>query len=118
MIMKYKLIVVVDNQLKMPKGKLAREVAGAVTHVLMYSWSYFKFIKLLPWYKGGMKTIVLKTDDMDTLVTTMQTLRIKYFPMIDDGKTVFNGVPTRTCIGFPICTNEKTPVMLDELKLL
>jgi len=114
---KYKMIVVVDQKVKMRKGKLSREVAGAVTHAIMYHFSYFKWASLIAWYKNGMKTIVLKTDDMDALIKELKLFNNFYLSMVDAGITVFKK-PTRTCIVLPICNDENTPLCISELKLL
>lgn len=114
---KYKMVVVVDSNVKMPKGKLAREVAGAVTHAIMYHFSYFKWAKLVAWYKSGLKTVVLKTEDMDALTKDLRVFKNMYLSMVDAGLTVFKE-PTRTCISLPICKEEDTPIPVRELKLL
>ena len=114
---KYKMVVVVDQNVKMPKGKLAREVAGAVTHAIMYHFSYFKWASLLAWYKGGMKTVVLKTEDMSGLMKDLRLFKNFYLSMVDAGATVFKE-PTRTCIVLPVCKEENTPIPVKELKLL
>ena len=115
--MDYKLYVVVDNNVKIPKGKLAREVAGAVTHSIMYHFTYFKWTKIVAWYKSGFKTIVLKTDDFDTVIEQLKMFKEKHFVMTDIGKTVFKE-PTRTCLSLPIVNESKTPKIINELKLL
>jgi peptidyl-tRNA hydrolase len=100
-ITKYKMYVIVDDTVKMPKGKLAREVAGAVTHTIMYHFSHFKWLTLTNWYKQGMKTVVVKTDDISKLEKTLKRKKQMYLSMVDAGKTVFTK-PTKTCISLPI----------------
>jgi len=114
---KYKLIVVVDNELKMPKGKLARQVAGAVTHVIMYHLCYFKWFPMIDWYKKGLKTVVLKTNDLYKVRADLGLYNIDYLPMVDAGKTVFKQ-PTLTCLGLTLIKEDKVPDFINELSLL
>lgn len=114
----YKMYVVVDATVKMPTGKLAREVAGAVTYSIFYHLSYFKWASLFNWFKYGIKTIVLKTENMDKLIQDLKLCRQFYLLMVDSGLTVFNGVPTRTCLSLPIMADKDTPFPIKELKVL
>jgi peptidyl-tRNA hydrolase len=111
----YKLYVIVDEKLKMPKGKLSRVVAGAVTHVIMYHFSYFQWHRLANWYKYGFKTIVLKTDNFEKIIKDLQIFKQKHFVMRDAGITTFKK-PTDTCVGLTLL--KEKPFMLEKLKLL
>ena len=114
---KYKMIVVVDNNIKMHKGKLAREVAGAVTLAIMYHFISFKWVSLIRWYKNGIKTVVLKTYDMEGLIIDLSLYKQFYLTMVDSGATVFKK-PTRTCIVLPVCKEENSLIPIKKLKLL
>jgi peptidyl-tRNA hydrolase len=113
-----KLYVIVDSKIKMPNGKLSREVAGAVTKVIMNHWTSWQITKILSWYKCGFPTIVLKTDDIQALINVLEKENIKYFEMIDAGKTVFHDIPTRTCIGITLLKHNELPEHIRKLKLL
>lgn len=107
-----KLVVVVDNTLKMPKGKLAREVMGiGIRTVGMLSSS-----QLIEWKLNAEKAVVLKTDYMNDFIRKLVENKIEYRIFVDAGRTVFNGKETLTCVGFFCKDNEFD--FVEELKLI
>lgn len=107
-----KLVVVIDNTLKMPKGKLAREVMGmGIRTVGMLSTS-----QLIEWKLNSEKAVVVKTDNIQELMKKLNENKIEYRIFVDAGRTVFNGKETLTCVGFFCKDNEFD--FVEELKLV
>ena len=93
----YKQVILVREDLNMPKGKMCSQVAHAAVECIMASDKK----KLEEWRKQGMKKIVLRVKDLDELrkfkgLAKDNGLVSKL--VTDAGKTVFNE-PTITCLG-------------------
>lgn len=115
---KYKQVIVVDKALKMPPGKLSSQVAHAsLAAVLSMNEKHYNL-------EGGTEYLVLSVDsacwkgwfDKNTGRFTKAVLAVKgedalreiynnipkWIPksfIVDEGRTVFNGQATATCVG-------------------
>jgi len=110
-----KQVIVVRKDLNMTKGKLAAQVAHASLGVIL---SCMDTVKELPgliikeltinkeyplggWLSGKFTKIVLWCKDEDELLkieNQANKLCIPNYLITDAGDTMFDGVPTRTCI--------------------
>lgn len=83
-----KQYVIINNKLKMDKGKVARVclTAGNKTRRLIGK------INLLKWYFYGSPAVVLRTDDIQEIERFVEYNNIKYSKHVDAGHTqVRNG---------------------------
>lgn len=112
----YKQIIIVRNDLKMKKGKMAAQVAHAAVKNVLKS----KKTILEMWDNEGMKKTILKVDNINELLKYKKesekeglvTSLIK-----DAGKTYFNK-PTITCLGIGPDKEEKIDKITGNLKLI
>ena len=116
MFMKYKQVILIRQDLKLPKGKAAAQAAHASVEVVLKSDS--KVVKA--WREEGMAKIVCKVKDQKEL--------IKYFQMAKDegltaslitdaGKTVISP-GTKTCVAIGPDEEEKIDNITSDLSLL
>ena len=117
----FKQVIVVNKGLEMPVGKLASQVSHAsmafltrqirwvATEETDYYSATLKIDKDIyeGWIEGSFTKVVLSVNSEEELYKTIERANkkgliegIDYFKIIDKGLTVFNGVPTFTCIGF------------------
>lgn len=106
-----KVIVIIDNNLKMPKGKLARVVMGAGIEITNRASN----LELSEWRDNNRKSVVLKTNSFKELIKKLDNSNITYVLMTDAGKTVFKK-PTDTCIALMAIDNQYP--FIEELKLV
>ena len=102
----YKQVILVRKDLKMPKGKLATQVAHASVEAVLESEN--KKVEL--WKQEGMKKIVLKVEDEKELMKYFRMakdLKLKTSIIKDAGKTFFKE-PTITCMA--IGPDEETKI--------
>jgi peptidyl-tRNA hydrolase len=95
--MSMKQVIVVNNTLKLPKGKLAAQVAHASVAAFIAADEQFK----QAWIKIGMPKVVLKSDSEELLIKLLTQAEEQGIPVClieDAGKTV---IPegTFTCLG-------------------
>ncbi len=97
--MELKQVILVRNDLKMPKGKLAAQVAHGSVEAVMNSDQ--KLVQ--QWIKQGMKKIVLKVESLDELKKMLQNAKndgLKVGWINDAGRTFLEpGTPTVLGIG-------------------
>lgn len=116
MVKMYKQAILVRNDLKLPKGKLAAQVAHASVEAVMKSSKD----NINPWRSEGQMKIVLKVADLDEL---MQFVRIANNSKIitsvitDAGKTVI-APGTTTCAALGPDEENKIDSVISSLKLL
>lgn len=114
--MAYKQVILVRQDLKMPRGKLSVQVGHASVGSLLKSHKDF----IEEWKKDGMKKVVLKVNDKKEL--------LKYKMMFEDygivcdlitdaGKTFFNE-STITCLGVGPDEEGKIDEVTGNLKML
>ena len=112
----YKQVIVVRNDLKLPKGKLAVQVAhAAVMAALMAKGSILR-----RWKDGGQKKVVLGVNCLDDLIRLHDRSAGKGFPSVlvrDAGLTV---VPpgTVTALGIGPAEEEDLDAITGHLKLV
>ena len=99
----YKQVILVRQDLKLPKGKLAAQAAHASVDAVLKSDS--KLVKA--WRDEGMAKIVLKVKDEKEL--------IKYFQFAKDSDIAPG---TKTCVGIGPDDEEKIDQITSELSLL
>ena len=97
--MKLKQVILVRQDLKLPKGKLASQVAHASTAAVLKSHPDI----VMQWKNQGMKKVVLKVKDKDELLhykRLAEDLHLETALVIDAGKTVVSpGTITSLGIG-------------------
>ncbi len=111
-----KQVIVVDSSLKLPKGKLAAQVAHAAVAAFMAATRRAK----RKWVDVGMPKVVLKCDGEDALVRLLADARERRIPaelIRDAGRTVLPG-GTVTCLGLGPADDAEIDALTGELKLL
>lgn len=120
--MKPKQIIVIRKDLKLPKGKLAVQVAHASVKAIMdAAWRttmgpdhFFKELHtmavygfpttspIIEWLTNGDYAKVCVTveaeKDLDFIFENAKLAKLPCAMIIDHGRTVFNGIPTKTCV--------------------
>jgi PTH2 family peptidyl-tRNA hydrolase len=107
-----KMVIVVRRDLNMRKGKIAAQVAHAAMKFLFENNESKRgdelLIKLSPaeaeWINGSFEKIVVvgieSEDALQDLMLRAQIEDVECHPIIDAGRTEFNGVATLTCAAF------------------
>jgi PTH2 family peptidyl-tRNA hydrolase len=124
-----KQVIVVRKDLNMRKGKIAAQVAHAAMKFLVDNneaeRSDEMIIKLKPeeamWLSGSFKKVVVGVDSEEALrqlIFQAELEDIEVHPIVDDGRTEFNGVPTLTCAAFGPCAAAKIDKITGNLKLI
>jgi len=111
-----KQVIIVRDDLKMPKGKLAAQVAHASVDAVLKS----KKKMIILWKSLGMKKVCLKVNSLDELlsyVNKAEEAGLITSVITDAGKTVFKQ-PTTTCAAIGPNSDEKIDSITKELKML
>jgi PTH2 family peptidyl-tRNA hydrolase len=112
----YKQAIVVRGDLKLPKGKMAGQVAHAsVDATLKSSRSHID-----AWRAQGMKKVVLKVDSLDELYKLKEEARelgLTTSVISDAGKTVVEP-GTVTCMAIGPDSEDKIDKITSKLKLI
>ena len=114
--MEYKQVILVRQDLKLPKGKLSSQVAHASVEALLKSHKD----DIKKWKDHGMKKVVLKVKDKKELFKYKQLaedLGLVSAIITDAGKTVIEP-GTITCLGIGPDKEEKIDEVTGELKML
>jgi peptidyl-tRNA hydrolase, PTH2 family len=114
--MSYKQVILVRNDLKMPKGKMAVQVAHASVEGVLGSSTD----KVNAWRKEGMKKITLKVKDKEDLMCYLRKARshkLKTALVTDAGKTFFD-THTTTCCAIGPDLEKKIDVVTGDLKMM
>lgn len=114
--MEYKQVILVRQDLKLPKGKLAVQVAHASSAALIKSHKD----DIRRWQAEGMKKAALKVKDLDELLNYKQLaedMGIVTALIEDAGKTVVEP-GTVTCLGIGPDSEEKIDKVSGKLKLV
>lgn len=111
-----KQVIVVNNALKLPKGKLAAQVA----HAAVAAYLEAGLPAQLAWLDEGMPKVVLRAEDAAGLLRLQAEAVERGLPasLIEDaGRTV---IPegTITCLGLGPAVDEELNFLTGELKLL
>ena len=114
--MAYKQVILVRDDLKLPKGKLAAQSAHASVDTILKSDK--KIIDL--WKKAGAKKIILKVKDEKELFKYKQMAEdsgLKTALITDAGHTVLEP-GTITCLGIGPDEEEKIDSITGKLKMV
>jgi peptidyl-tRNA hydrolase, PTH2 family len=114
--MSFKQVIMVRTDLKMPKGKLAVQVAHASVEAVLGSSDE----KIKAWKREGMKKIVLKVSSEKELrdyLKKARDLKIKTALITDAGKTFFETYAT-TCCALGPELESKIDVVTGHLKMV
>ncbi|WP_218943469.1 aminoacyl-tRNA hydrolase [Exilibacterium tricleocarpae] len=111
-----KQVIVVNNSLKLPKGKLAAQVAHAAVASLLRTESDLSN----QWLREGMPKVVLKVDDEQALLALRERAAaagVSAELIRDAGRTVV-AAGTITCLGLGPAATETLTALTAEYKLL
>jgi peptidyl-tRNA hydrolase, PTH2 family len=111
-----KQVILIRQDLKMPKGKLATQVAHASVEATLRSDKE----KIKEWRKQGMKKIILKVQDKKELLSYLQLAKdsnITTALITDAGKTYFD-THTTTCLAIGPANEDKLDNLTGDLKLV
>ena len=114
--MSYKQVILVRQDLKMPKGKLSAQVAHAAVEATLKT----KKSLMDEWRKQGMKKVVLKVNNLPQLMKFVAIAKLKGLTtstIKDAGKT-FLKPGTITCAGIGPAKNEKIDEVTKNLKMV
>ena len=112
----YKQIIIIRQDLKLPKGKMAVQAAHASVRAVLNSDK--KIVQ--DWNDEGMAKIVLKTENEKSLLNLLQIAKdhgIKTAMITDAGKTVV-APGTKTCIALGPDEEEKIDEITSSLNLI
>jgi PTH2 family peptidyl-tRNA hydrolase len=117
-----KVIIIVNNDLHMSKGKIASQSAHAI--LAMYRFVKSNNINIKNWENSGEKIVVLKSTqkELDSILNEYSSNiefnnRLNFFPIYDAGKTEVEPNSLTIIASTPI-TNNKIPDWINKLKLL
>lgn len=111
-----KQVLIIRQDLKMPKGKMAAQVAHASSAALLKSHKD----DIEKWQKDGMKKVVLKVKDEKELLKCKEqaeNLGLVTALITDAGKTFFK-TSTITCLGIGPDKEEKIDKVSGSLKMV
>ena len=111
-----KQVIIVDASLKLPKGKVAAQVAHAAVAAFLEADEPTR----QAWLADGMPKVVLQTEDAARLLRLQELAEQKHIPnrlITDAGRTVLP-VGTVTCLGLGPATDEAIDEITGDLKLL
>ncbi len=111
-----KQAILVRQDLKMPKGKLAAQVAHASLEAALKTHAK----KRNAWLKEGGKKVILKVKSLKELLSYQkqaEKLKLKTALIKDAGLTFFKK-PTITCLAIGPDRDEKIDKITSKLKLL
>ncbi|MBW2967838.1 peptidyl-tRNA hydrolase Pth2 [Candidatus Woesearchaeota archaeon] len=114
--MEMKLVILARQDLKLPKGKLAAQVAHAATEAVLKSGR----TKVGPWRDQGQKKVVLKVADEKELLRYQQLAKAEGLIaalITDAGKTVI-APGTKTCVGIGPDDEEKIDKVTGKLPMM
>lgn len=114
--MAHKQAILVRTDLKLGVGKIASQVA----HASLASYLKVGYLVRRLWLLEGMKKIVLKVPDLDTLLDFKKICKVKGIPsqlIADAGRTQIKA-GTITCLGIGPAKEELIDELTRDLKLL
>jgi PTH2 family peptidyl-tRNA hydrolase len=124
---KIKQVIVVRSDLKMPKGKLAAQVAHASLATILKNKSMDEDNLIIPltpdlygWITETFFKVVLKVNSEQELLVVALKAKLKNLPVariVDAGHTFFDE-PTLTCIGIGPAKSSIIDEVTGDLKLL
>ncbi len=114
--MSYKQVILIREDLKLPKGKACVQSAHASVEAVLGSSSE----KVEAWRKEGMKKVVLKVANLDELKRYLLKARdhkLKTALITDAGKTFFD-TSTTTCCAIGPDKEELIDKVTGDLKMM
>lgn len=111
-----KQIIVVNESLKLPRGKLAAQVAHAAVATFLAATREAQ----RAWLVNGMPKVVLKSDSAEELERLEERAKRRQIPaclITDAGRTVMPA-GTITCLGLGPAKAEELDDLTGELKLV
>ena len=115
-VMEYKQVILIRQDLKLPKGKMAAQAAHAAVEASFNSDKK----KVAEWRAAGAKKVVLKVADEKELLKYLQMAKdagLKTALITDAGKTVI-APGTKTCVGIGPDSEEKIDKITGKLKIV
>ncbi|MBQ8179433.1 MAG: peptidyl-tRNA hydrolase [Candidatus Methanomethylophilaceae archaeon] len=115
----YKLVVLVRNDVKMGKGKVAAQVGHAAVECALYAEKKDRK-SFDAWYNSGQAKIVLKVDSMEQLTEYMKIARgngLHTAVITDAGRTQIEP-GTVTCMGIGPAPVSEIDKVTGDLKML
>ena len=116
---KYKLVILVRSDLKMPKGKVGAQCAHAAVEAVLKQLDKSKE-KIKNWRQEGQKKIVLNVADEKEMLKYMQIAKdngLNSAVITDAGRTVVEP-GTKTCVGIGPDLEEEIDRVTGSLKPL
>jgi len=127
-----KQVIVMRSDLNMPKGKLCSQASHAsmsfITKNLQIDNNAFILDQnsiekrwTVNWLDHSFTKITVKVKSEDELLELYQTIKLTNIPVYlitDNGKTMFDGVPTNTCIAIGPAPNSIINLYTSHLSLL
>lgn len=115
----YKLVVLVRNDVKMGKGKIAAQVGHAAVECALHAEKKDKKA-FDAWMACGQKKVVLKVDNREEMVRYMSEARSKglFCAMITDAGRTQIEPGTDTCVGIGPATCSELDAVTGDLKML
>ncbi len=110
------MVILVRQDLKLPKGKMGAQCAHAAVEAVMRSSD----TKTEEWMDQGQKKVVLKVPDEKTMmqyVNKAKRERLVAAVITDAGKTVI-APGTKTCVGIGPDEEEKVDKVTGELPMM
>lgn len=114
--MPYKQVIVVRNDLALPKGKLASQTAHAAVEAVLRS----EEDKVKHWHYEGQKKVIVKVKDEKELLRVLQQAKDAKLTtaLITDAGLTTIAPGTKTCIGIGPDKEEKIDDITGKLKLI
>lgn len=129
-----KQIIILRKDLKMPKGKLVAQSAHASMAAVFdhfgkplpirlfhFAWKLFTHSALRQWMKGAFTKIAVTVNSEEELDAIYQQAKDAGFMcsyIVDNGRTVFNGVPTKTAVAVGPAYDDELEPLTGKLPLL
>ena len=117
--MTYKQVVLVRQDLKLPKGKMSAQAGHACVESVLITLKRDKD-KVSQWRKEGQKKVILKVADEKELLSYLQRAKdndLVTAMITDAGRTIVEP-GTRTCIGIGPDVEEEIDLITGDLKII
>lgn len=132
-----KQLIIIRKDLGMNKGKLAAQASHASMGALLkafntkrldedhiismdISFAWGKNQVVSEWLQGSFAKVVLAVNseaELEAVAALAKEHNLLYSYIVDNGTTVFNGVPTPTCVGIGPAKSEVLDALFSNLKL-
>lgn len=124
-----KQLIIIRKDLGMNKGKLAAQAAHASMGTIIPRKSIVDGVihldfndrpEVIEWFTSSFAKIALAVNSEAELLECIKLAKehnLLYSYIVDNGTTVFNGVPTPTCVGIGPAKSEVLDALFGNLKL-